>query len=301
MDRVMVMVKTAAAGFRSELVRSWPGEKPRALSVWMTHGLQKHEDTFMFCLSPEVTVTMSRLYALSLLLPLATSLGQAAGFSSADAADAAERLSRHRAHMSGDIRRLAGGRMVGPAVTLGIVRDDSASLTVEGLKAIRVVEEAPRGSVIVACLDGAKDFAVFGATFATLAKSRGLAGFVVDGGMRGLTDLRRIGVPVFARSAVSGSAGGHYRLQTINEPITCGGTEVAAGDLLVGDEDGVAIVPKALIPAALAMARTLREEKEAMLPLIARYRSYTKAVEEYRRRKTQPRATSPRDPRDRAP
>src|SRR5437879_5576443 len=122
------------------------------------------------------------LYILPFFLAIAASLGQTAGFSSSDAADAAERLSRHRAHMSGDIRQLAGGRMVGPAVTLGIVRDDSASLRLEGLKAIKVVEEAPRGSVVVACLDGAKDFAVFGATFATLAKSRGLAGFVVDGG-----------------------------------------------------------------------------------------------------------------------
>src|SRR5262245_30737823 len=111
-----------------------------------------------------------QVYALLLGLPFGASLGQAAAFSSSDAADAAERLSGRRAHMSGDIKRLAGGRMSGPAVTLGIVRDDAASLSVEGLKAIRVVEEASRGSVIVACLDGAKDFAVFGATFATLAK-----------------------------------------------------------------------------------------------------------------------------------
>jgi len=228
---------------------------------------------------------VSHWYTLPILIPLAASLGQGRDFSSSDAADAAERLSGRRAHMSGDIKRIAGSRLVGPAVTLGIVRDDAASLTVEGLKAIKVVEEASPGSVIVACLDGAKDFAVFGATFATLAKSRGLGGFVVDGGMRGLADLRRIGVPVFAGSTVPGSAGGHYRLQAVNETISCGGAQVSPGDLVVGDEDGVAVVPKAIITEAIAMAKSLREEKDAMLPLIARYRSYTKAVEEYRRKR----------------
>jgi regulator of RNase E activity RraA len=204
-------------------------------------------------------------------------------FTSSDAADAAERISGRRAHMSGEIHRLAGTRVVGPAVTLRIVRDDKASLLDEGLKAIKIVEEAPPGAVIVACLDGDKDFAVFGATFATLAKSRRLGGFVVDGGMRGLADLRRIGVPVFARSTVPGSAGGHYRLEQSQTTVRCGGADVSPGDLVVADEDGVSVVPKAIQAEALAKASALRSEKDAMLPLIAKYRSYTKAVEEYRR------------------
>jgi regulator of RNase E activity RraA len=173
--------------------------------------------------------------------------------------------------------------MAGPAVTMRLVRDEEASLTAEGLKAIRAVEESPAGSVIVVCSDGDPDYAVFGPTFATLAKARGLGGFVVDGAMRGVNDLRRIGVPVFARGAVPGSAGGHYRLVALNEPVRCAGVEVAPGDIVVGDEDGVAVIPKGVAGEAMAKARALREEKEAMLPLIARYRSYTKAVEQYRR------------------
>jgi regulator of RNase E activity RraA len=203
---------------------------------------------------------------------------------SADAADAAERISGHRAHMTGEIHRLAGTRVAGPAITLRIVRDDNASLLDEGLKVIRIVEEAPPGAVIVACLDGDKDFAVFGATFAMLAKSRRLGGFVVDGGVRGIADLRRIGVPVFARSAVPGSAGGHYRLEQSQTTVRCGGTDVAPGDLVVGDEDGVAVVPGAIQAEVLARATALRREKDAMLPLIAKHRSYTQALEEYRRR-----------------
>jgi 4-hydroxy-4-methyl-2-oxoglutarate aldolase len=207
---------------------------------------------------------------------------QYVGFSSSDAADAAERLTGRRAHLSDAVRQLAGGRMVGRAVTMRVVRDDSASLMTEGLKAIAVVEQAPEGSVIVACLNAEKDFAVFGATFARLGKSRNLSGFVIDGAMRGLADLRAIGLPVFAHGTVSGSAGGHYRLESINQPIDCAGARVAPGDLLVGDADGVAVVPAAHVDQVVAQARRLRAEKDAMLRLIAKHRSYTKAVAEYR-------------------
>jgi regulator of RNase E activity RraA len=213
---------------------------------------------------------------------------QRLAFSSSDAADAAERLTKTRAHMDGAVRRLSGIAVAGPAVTMRLVRDDQASLIAEGLKAIQVVEQSPAGSVIVVCADANADLAVFGPTFATLAKARGLGGFVVDGAMRGLTDLRRIGVPVFARGAVPGSAGGHYKLEAVNEPVRCAGVDVSPGDIVVGDEDGVAVIPKAVAGDATSKARALREEKEAMLPLIARYKSYTKAVEEYRRRQPSP-------------
>ena len=214
--------------------------------------------------------------------------GQTRAFGSSDAADATERITGRRGHMTSELRRLAGGTVVGPAVTMRIVRDDRASLTDEGLKAIKVVEDAAAGSVVVACLDGDKDFAVFGGTFATLAKSRRLGGFVVDGMMRGLTDLERVGVPVFARGTVPGSAGGHYRLDGVNVSVSCGGIDVSPGDLIVGDEDGVAVIPSARSSEIVARARALRVEKEALLPLIAKHKSYTKAVEEYRRSKSSP-------------
>jgi 4-hydroxy-4-methyl-2-oxoglutarate aldolase len=199
---------------------------------------------------------------------------------SADAADAAERLSGRRAHMGAQIRLLAGHRLAGPAITMRAVRDDGASSTGEGLKAIRVLENAAPGSVIVLVLDGEKDFAVFGATFATLAKSRNLAGFVVDGGMRGVEAFRSLGVPLFARGTVAGSAGGHYRLVSIGEPIVCGDLQVAEGDVIVADEDGVAVVPKDVDQEVFALAARLRRDKEELLPLIRKLGSYTKAAAE---------------------
>jgi 4-hydroxy-4-methyl-2-oxoglutarate aldolase len=213
------------------------------------------------------------------ILCAAALLAQDARYASSDVADAAEALTGRRAHMGDEMKHLSGTRLTGRAITLRIVRDDDASSTVEGLKVIRLMETAPRGSVIVATVEGDKAFAIFGATFATLAKSRKLGGFVVDGTMRGLSEFKAMGVPMFARGTVPGSAGGHYRLEAVNVPINCGGVEVRPGDLVVGDADGVAIAPGARSTEILANATQLRNEKNALLPLIARYRSYTQAVE----------------------
>jgi regulator of RNase E activity RraA len=218
--------------------------------------------------------------ALALALPMVLSAQQ--GYSSSDAADAAERLLGRRVHMDGGLHQLAGGRMVGPAVTLVLERVSSASATAEGMKAIRVLEEAAPGTIVVAC-GGDPDHAIFGSTFVTLARGRRLGGFVVEGAMRGATHVRSAGLPVFAYGFVAGSAGGHYRVRAVNDTVACAGTTVAPGDLVVGDQDGVAVIPRAIAPKVVRRAAELRREKETMLRLLARHKSYVKALEEYRR------------------
>jgi regulator of RNase E activity RraA len=204
------------------------------------------------------------------------------------AADAAEQLSCRRAHMTDEIRLLAGHRLAGPAVTLRIVRDDKASRNAEGMAAIKVFEDAPEGSVIVAALDSEKDFAVFGATFAILAQSRKLTGFVVDGSVRSLAELKRMEFPTFARGAVPGSAGGHYRLDGANVTILCGGIEVNPGDYVVADEDGVAVAPKDRTQEVLSSALLMQHQDEVLLPLIEKYGSFTRATQELSASKQHP-------------
>jgi 4-hydroxy-4-methyl-2-oxoglutarate aldolase len=220
---------------------------------------------------------------IAVLILIASALhAQSIGYSSSDVADATERITGRRAHMSAEMRLLSGARLHGPAITMRAVRDDRASAMDEGLKAIRLLESAAPGSVVVLVLEGDKSFAVFGATFATLAKSRKLGGFVIDGSMRGVTEFRHLSVPMFATGAVPGSAGGHYRLDAVNTQIVCAGVEVAPGDLIVGDVDGVAIAPKVHVSDVLDRAKRLRREKQALLPLVARYKSYTEAVKRQR-------------------
>lgn len=203
-------------------------------------------------------------------------------------ADAAEQLTGHRAHMSNEIRLIAGTRLAGPALTMRIVRDDTASRTTEGYAAIKAVENAPEGSVVLAALDDAKDYAVFGATFVVLARARKLAGFVVDGSVRSAPELRRLEFPVFARGTVPGSAGGHYRLDGINVPILCGGIQVMPGDYVVADEDGVAVAPKEHYQEVLVNAEKMWREDQAILPLIEKYASYTEALRQLKAASAKP-------------
>jgi 4-hydroxy-4-methyl-2-oxoglutarate aldolase len=192
-------------------------------------------------------------------------------------ADATEQLTGHRAHMTNEIQLLAGTSLAGPAFTMRIVRDETASRSVEGLTAIKAMETISEGSVVVVALDDEKDFAVFGATFALLAKSRNLAGFVIDGSVRSLPSLRRMEFPTFARGTVPGSAGGHYRLDALNVPIFCGGLTVKPGDFVVADADGVTVVPKERYEEILPLAKKMQSEDQAILPLIEKYHSFTKA------------------------
>jgi 3-hexulose-6-phosphate synthase/6-phospho-3-hexuloisomerase len=163
--------------------------------------------------------------------------------------------------MINEIHLLAGARLAGPAVTLRLVRDEKASSIEAGLTAIKLLESAPAGSVVVAALDDEKGFAVFGSIFATLAKSHKLAGFVVDGSVRDLYDLRRLAFPTFARGTAPGSAGGHYQIEGTNVPVLCGGIEVKPGDYVVADEDGVAVAPKERYQEVLVAANKLQREK----------------------------------------
>jgi regulator of RNase E activity RraA len=200
--------------------------------------------------------------------------------SSSALSEGAEQIVGKRAHMTGEIRLLAGDRLAGPAVTVRLVRDETASATEAGLEAIRLLESVPPGSVIVAALDGDPDHAVFGATFGALAKSRKLAGFVVDGAVRDLADLRQMAFPTFARAAAPGTAGGHYRIAGTNVRVECGGIQVRPGDMLVADDDGVAVAPREHYAEILAAAKKWQSEKRELVPLIEKHGSYLKALQE---------------------
>jgi regulator of RNase E activity RraA len=205
---------------------------------------------------------------------------QGPGLSSSSVAEAAEQLTAHRTHMSNDIRILAGTQFAGPAVTMRLARDEKASITEAGFAAIKLLEGSPAGSVVLAVLDDDKSFAVFGSTFAQLAKARNLAGFVVDGSVRDLSDLRRIAFPVFARGTAPGSDGGHYRIDGMNVPVQCGGIEVRPGDYVFGDVDGIAVAPKERYSEILIAAKRVQDDKQALLPLIEKHGSYIKALQE---------------------
>ncbi len=91
---------------------------------------------------------------------------------------------------------------------------------------------------------------------------------VIDGFCRDVAGLRRVGLPVFARGTMPRS-GTTLSRAPVGDPVACGGIDVAAGDLVFGDDDGVVIAPAARIEAALATAERIGAAEHAMLGAMA--------------------------------
>ncbi|MFW9800865.1 MAG: RraA family protein [Candidatus Thorarchaeota archaeon] len=101
--------------------------------------------------------------------------------------------------------------------------------------------------VIVIDMSGATDCSGWGQIVTRIAMSQGAVGAVVDGTVRDMADVDKQNFPVFARGRHPGTLRGRLNVESMGEPIKCGGVTVFPGDLIVGDGDGVVVVPKGQI------------------------------------------------------
>lgn len=146
-------------------------------------------------------------------------------------------------------------KMVGTAVTVKVRSGDNLMLH----KAIGLTKP---GDVLVVETQGGNGYAVAGELMVRCMKELGLSGMVVDGVIRDLEECQRIGLPIFARGTVCG-AGDKTGPGEVNFPIACGGVVVMPGDIVVGDKDGVVVIPKAdAQDVFLAADKKLASEKK---------------------------------------
>jgi 4-hydroxy-4-methyl-2-oxoglutarate aldolase len=151
-------------------------------------------------------------------------------------------------------------RMAGPAFTV-VAEDDH-------LPVMSALGEAAPGDVLVIATNGGSR-AVFGELVATEASRRGLAGIVADGFCRDLRGVRAIGLPVFARGTTPRSGTAVSRA-ALGATIVCGGVEVAPGDIVFGDDDGLLIADTQRIATALETAELITRSERAILAAQAR-------------------------------
>jgi 4-hydroxy-4-methyl-2-oxoglutarate aldolase len=139
--------------------------------------------------------------------------------------------------------------------------------------------EAPAGSVLVADVGGGYEYGYFGEVMAVAAKAANLGGLVIDGCVRDGGVLERVGFPIFARGfAIRGTGKDFGGRGTVNQPIRVGEVTVNPGDLVVGDADGVVVIPKDKVEAVLAASKE-REAKEATV--MGRLRNGEKTLDIY--------------------
>jgi len=201
----------------------------------------------------------------------------------ASVSDAIEQLYHRRAYMSHEMRALAPTKFAGPAVTVLLKKEEhqEGSKASEGM--LDAIDNAKPGSVYVMVLEDGADYAGIGALMATAMKVRGLAGAVIDGGVRDTPQIRRLQFPVYSRGVVPSTTINHYRFAGVNVPVMCAGVRVNAGDIVTADEDGVAVVPRDKVEEVLKKAQALDDTEHSMLPFIEKYRSIKDAVAKFGR------------------
>jgi regulator of RNase E activity RraA len=149
--------------------------------------------------------------------------------------------------------------------------------------ALQILDEAPSGSVLVYVLEDGLEIAGMGNLMATTAKVRGLAGTVIDGAVRDVTELRRVGHPVFARRISPATSVGRLVSVAKQVPVKCAEVMVHPGDYIVGDADGVVVVPQAAAERVVELLKQYDAKESKMIPIIQREKSMLKALEIYQR------------------
>ncbi len=207
------------------------------------------------------------------------------GFSAvatASVADAVDKVCGKRGYMDHELKpRINDKRIVGPAVT---VLEGPTDEFVPPTHALDLIDECAAGSVIVIAIGGEADVAIWGGLMTAGAYANGLAGAVLDGGVRDLGEIRRdYDFPVIARAVSPGTTLGRFKTLGANIPVTCGGIEVNPGDIIVGDVDGVVVVPRARAEAVLTMAQEIDQRELEQARLIVELKSLREGLAKYGR------------------
>ncbi|MEO1265467.1 MAG: RraA family protein [Pseudomonadota bacterium] len=149
----------------------------------------------------------------------------------------------------------------------------------DNLAILAGVAKASPGDVIVAASDRFEGSAVCGDIVAMLAKNAGCAGIVIDGMARDLIGIEGVGLPVFARGVTPNSCvkSGPGR---VGFPIAIGDVPVAPGDIVMGDRDGVVIVPQARLDEVIASVEAIRAAESKVIAEVEQGLTAFAAIEE---------------------
>jgi regulator of RNase E activity RraA len=148
----------------------------------------------------------------------------------------------------------------------------------------KALQVAHAGDVLVVSTCGNTTNAVFGELMCHTAVGAHLGGLVVDGAIRDEEGITRLGFPVFSRTTCPGACDKDGPGE-INVPVSCGGAVVLPGDVIVGDRDGVAVVPRAHAGAVLDEAEALLKREVARVAEIRKGTLFKPEIDETLRKK----------------
>jgi regulator of RNase E activity RraA len=201
----------------------------------------------------------------------------------ASVSDAIEQIIGKRMYMTHRMQPIFTAKFAGFARTVELKKDegnkDPGALT--GM--LEAIDQGSADSVYVMVVEDGEDIAGMGGLMGTAMAARGYAGAVIDGGVRDVAYLRKISFPVFATGIVPSTSVHHYRFAGAQIPVVCNGVPVNAGDIVVADSDGVAVVPRAQAQQVLTLAQQMDFKEHSMYAVIEQLKSIVQAVKQFGR------------------
>jgi regulator of RNase E activity RraA len=200
----------------------------------------------------------------------------------ASVSDAIEQLTGQRQYMTHHMQPIFTTKFAGYAVTVKLVKEenhDPNSLTAM----LTAIDQGGKDSVYVMSVQDGADIAGMGGLMGTAMSARDFAGAVIDGGVRDVAYLRKIGFPVYASGIVPSTSAGHYRVAGTGIPVVCDGIKVNAGDIVAADSDGVVVVPREIAPKVLVLSQQLDFKEHSMYAYIENTKSIQEAVKKFGR------------------
>ena len=204
----------------------------------------------------------------------ASLVGAFRGLASSNVADAMGRFG----FMDPGIQSRSGLPLCGLAITVNARPGDNLMVH----KALQLAEP---GDIVVVSTNGNTTSAVFGELMCRTAVARGLGGLVVDGAVRDAEGMTALGFPAFSRTVTPGSCDKDGPGE-INVPVSCGGVAVHPGDIVVGDRDGIVVVPRADAADVLELVRAVVKNEERRAAEIQSGIVFKADIDEILRRKS---------------
>lgn len=158
------------------------------------------------------------------------------------------------------IRSMNHHRLIGQAYTVRVPEGDN-------LLVFYAIDNASAGDIIVIDGDGYSQRALFGEILLTMAKKKNIGGFIINGAIRDYDAIEKSDIPVFASGF---SPNGPYRngFGEVNVPVVIDGKVIQPGDVVIGDDEGIAVVAFHDIESVLKEAKKIKENEEALLKKI---------------------------------